>query len=338
VYIINSPSSVLFDQNIIVDNNYTSDYGGVRISNSDLNFTNNIVSGNSTSGNYAGLYIDAANKNIVIKNNLISGNTASKGYGGLYVKASTANVFNNVIVNNTALNGHSAGAYFYLNGSRKLYLINNTISKNTSSSNTGGVFFNLNDTSPSIFVYNNIINKNKGTSGMSDINLNGYGNNKLFYNNNMNLDEFGGTGLWSENENPIYNDPGFVDELNGDFHLLATSPCINEGDSNLYTSVGIEIETDKDGNPRINGNNVDIGAYEHTTDILHPADMNEDWVIDNTEFNNYGSAWKKGLEWEKGPNPIPIDYVTRAGYILQSGTNYHNKGGGRPGCWEAGSN
>ena len=51
-------------------------------------------------------------------------------------------------------------------------------------------------------------------------------------------------------------DPLFVGS--GDYHLTAPSPCINTGDNNAPDLP----TTDKDGNPRIIGGTVDMGAYE----------------------------------------------------------------------------
>jgi len=45
------------------------------------------------------------------------------------------------------------------------------------------------------------------------------------------------------------------------FHLQSTSPCINAGDPSFTAGIG---ETDFDGNNRIYGSIVDIGAYEYT--------------------------------------------------------------------------
>ncbi len=64
------------------------------------------------------------------------------------------------------------------------------------------------------------------------------------------------------NLDPVYNnwfgDPLFVD-TNGwaDLRLQSNSPCINAGNNSYVTSA-----TDFDGNPRIVGGTVDIGAYE----------------------------------------------------------------------------
>ncbi|MGD0210187.1 MAG: choice-of-anchor Q domain-containing protein, partial [Desulfomonilia bacterium] len=55
----------------------------------------------------------------------------------------------------------------------------------------------------------------------------------------------------------ISGDPQFVNPTGGDFHLQTNSPCINAGSSNAVGSV------DLDGNPRIVGGFVDMGAYEY---------------------------------------------------------------------------
>jgi len=52
--------------------------------------------------------------------------------------------------------------------------------------------------------------------------------------------------------------PGFTDAANGDYRLEATSPCINAGSSDAWMAGA----TDLDGNPRIIGGTVDMGAYE----------------------------------------------------------------------------
>jgi hypothetical protein len=54
----------------------------------------------------------------------------------------------------------------------------------------------------------------------------------------------------------------------------------------------------------------------------HPADLNDDRVLTINEATAYGAAWRRGETWPMGPNPIPIEYVTRAGFLWRSGEAY----------------
>ena len=56
---------------------------------------------------------------------------------------------------------------------------------------------------------------------------------------------------------------------------------------------------------------------------FHPADNNPgDSRISINEATAYGASWRKGASWPSGPNPIPIDYVTRAGTLWKNGEAY----------------
>ena len=65
----------------------------------------------------------------------------------------------------------------------------------------------------------------------------------------------------------------------------------------------------------------------------HPADVNGDFRLVIGEVTGYGSAWKRGLTWAVPPVPIPIGYVTRAGYLWRMGETYQRDAGACPACW-----
>lgn len=103
----------------------------------------------------------------------------------------------------------------------------------------------------------------------------------------------------------ITNAPLFVDLNGGDFHLQSNSPCINSG-WNSYAAGG----SDLDGNPRIAGGTVDIGAYEYQSPVsmisyawLQQYNLIPDAAVDSADSDDDGHGnWQ---EWIAGT--IPTD-------------------------------
>lgn len=107
----------------------------------------------------------------------------------------------------------------------------------------------------------------------------------------------------------ITNAPLFVNLAGGDYYLQSNSPCINSGDNSFVATA-----TDLDGNPRIVGGTVDMGAYEYQTpaSILSYAwaqqyglatDGSADYLdLDGTGMPN----WEKSIA---GLNPTNRDSV-----------------------------
>jgi hypothetical protein len=73
----------------------------------------------------------------------------------------------------------------------------------------------------------------------------------------------GWLGLGNIDGDPCFVEAGFWDAngvwVEGDYHLLDDSPCIDTGDPNYIAEPN---ETDLDGNPRVSGGRIDMGAYE----------------------------------------------------------------------------
>ncbi len=104
-------------------------------------------------------------------------------------------------------------------------------------------------------------NKNYGIeSGLGTIRHVIFWDNALGAISNSTTPQFSGT------SNPYFVEPGFWDLVNnvwvdGDYHLSPNSPFIDAGDP-AYTSSPSNPTVDIDGNPRIVGARVDIGAFE----------------------------------------------------------------------------
>ncbi|MBA7606431.1 hypothetical protein ES703_13579 [subsurface metagenome] len=86
-------------------------------------------------------------------------------------------------------------------------------------------------------------------------------------------------GYWDVNSTPGPPPPGPLPPgppppgppycwIDGDYHLLPDSPCIDAGDPNYVAEPN---ETDLDGSPRVIGGRIDMGAYEYSPPI--PAEV-----------------------------------------------------------------
>jgi hypothetical protein len=172
-------------------------------------------------------------------------------------------------------------------------------------------------------------------------------NNCIVYFNNApqfpnyyrsNLVSFCCTTPYAGNAGNLTNDPGFVNFAACDLHLNSNSPCINSG-NNGYAATA----NDLDGNPRIVGRGVDIGAYEYQTPgFTLPFLWAQQYGISTDgSIDTDGDGMNNWQEWATGTNPtnpaslLKILSVSNSAtgptvrwqsvnglyYILQSSTN-----------------
>ena len=143
-------------------------------------------------------------------------------------------------------------------------------------------------------------NRSNTTGGGSGVNGGTHYNSIIYYNARSNgtvANRSGGTyyNCFSDFSSPLNNgnintpaDPAFANGPSGDFNLLGGSPCIDAGNDAYITSPGPAWWGDLDGEDRIFGARVDIGAYEYLT--WRPMTIYVDTAT--------GSDDNDGLSWE----------------------------------------
>jgi hypothetical protein len=105
------------------------------------------------------------------------------------------------------------------------------------------------------------------------------------------------SGYWGHRDDPNIvvepNDPNAV-WIDGDYRLLADSPCIDAGDPNYIAGPN---ETDLDGRPRVVGGRIDMGAFEYSQPV--PAEVR---IVPRTLNLSSEGKWITSLFW------LPDDY------------------------------
>lgn len=213
---------------------------------------------------------------------VITNNSALYGGGICYFSPVDANeifvgpnIHNNTIAANSAAYGGGIASYDntfqYIDVPNPYTTIMNTLVWDNNAP-IGSQIFNSENTS--IFVdYSNI-----------------QGGEENVYDPNNNL-------IWDTGN--INTDPHFTNPTSGDYHLLSGSPCINTGDPNYPEDAN---EFDIDGDTRIIGGRVDIGADEYAFGEL--SDFSGNGIVNFEDFAILASYWVgyicAELEWCEG--------------------------------------
>jgi predicted outer membrane repeat protein len=240
--------------------------------NSSPSVNNCVLTGNSAALGGA-IACASTNGPPEISNCTITANSALVGGGAIYCNGDNPTIRNCVISGNSALSG---GAIYSHNAGNPV-ITNCTITANTASDSAGAIY----SYKASNLTINNCILWGDTAANASEIlvgNLGAPTSVGISYCDIQNPDESvvsdtDCTIEWGQGN--IDLDPGFAgtDRLNesqtaADHHLLEGSPCVDAGDPSF---VAAPDETDIDGEPRILGAKVDIGADELATPV--PAEV-----------------------------------------------------------------
>ena len=222
----------------------------------------------SIGGPNPALYIDHCN---------FSGNHAKDSRGGAICNQG-GGADNDLVISNCSMVEDSAkigGAIYTINSAP--IIINSIISKNFSDS-IGGAVYN-DSAAKSKFINCTIVGNRALVNGSTMYNCEAQPtiNNCILWGNydgifNDTSSQIIATynlmqGYSNDATNHIIGgttDPNFVDTSNN-YHLLSSSPCIDAGSNSFIQS---NINTDIEGNARIIGSSVDLGAYESTFNIV----------------------------------------------------------------------
>ena len=270
-----------------ITNGSTSENGGgIRIgSSSSPTIANCIITDNEA---FAGGGISCGDSsepfitNSIIQNNSVTGDNDQSNGGGIHASPAASPTITNCIIKNNTSDWNGGGLAF--NTADEPLIVNCIFSNNTAAVNGGAITFK--NSAPIITnctFSNNIASSPGGAIACSNPLPGTAVANSILWGDHpaeitcdantisVTYSDIQGEPTWPGIGN-INTDPKFVDQANGDFHLLNDSPCIDAGDN---SALALQQATDIDGddrkidNPAVadTGNGtppiVDMGADEY---------------------------------------------------------------------------
>ena len=256
---INASRATLSNCSFIKNNSGEGQGGGLLV-DAELTLNESYFSTNESAYHGGGLFVIGNIIDVTGSIFIYNSSGIFKYGGGIYARGSNIRLANNVIANNSSPDGGGGGVF---TSSSLLNLTNNTIIYNRlagpfGNGISGGVYVEAGNA----YFYNNIFFSNQLDDIWIDNDPDGdyFGTSIELLNNNFNYLGFYSTipiTIHSSNYNNA--DPLFENISGGNFNLQPGSPMINAG----YPNTPDLPATDIEGNPRIIGGRVDIGAHEY---------------------------------------------------------------------------
>jgi predicted outer membrane repeat protein len=244
--------------------------------NSSPAITNCVIMNNSAT--FGGGIVCASNETRPkVVNCQIKANSALVGGGGIYCNSASPSVTNCIISTNFA----SYGGAIYSHNAGNPVVDNCTIAGNVASKSAGAIYCYKS----SNMTLNNTILWSDTAVRASEVLVGNSGaptSIKVSYCDIQNPGEnvvcdSGCTVDWGRGNidlDPCFAKIGSISatgiRTGSDYHLRSGSPCINAGDPAFVAG---SDETDIDGNPRLSGTRVDIGAYEYQAAITATVEL-----------------------------------------------------------------
>ena len=236
---------------------------------------NSRIYNNTTPGDGGGIFLEEG----TIKDCIISNNVSGQAGGGICVISQGETLVENCVLTKNLTNKNGGGIYF-VSGATPGYIRNCLISGNLSTNSLGGGLA-INSTSARIENCTIVRNHSKNVGGgIFNNNTATVISNTVVWNNlsdSTDEDIYSTAGsityscspdLTAGVDNNITGDPQFIDSgsgygtnaVLGDYRLASgSSPCVNAGNNGAWMIGAVDL----DGNVRINGGVVEIGAYEY---------------------------------------------------------------------------
>jgi len=239
--------------------------------------TGSTITENFSRGKGGGSYLENSFMDrCVILNNAVADSEVGAGGGGIFETNSV--IRNSLIVSNSASAGApdglgGLGGGVYMQGGA---LLNCTLSLNSAFDSPAlpgagaGIYVESGGVTNSIIYFNSFFQISSTTSS------NWFNSGAGIFDHCCTSPNPGGAGN-------ITPDPQFVNSTIGNFHLASTSPCIDAGIVQPWMTGAFDL----DGNPRVRGASVDIGAYESPSEP--PQDLLASLIADVNALVAQGS-------------------------------------------------
>lgn len=264
-------------QKLTLRNGQADNGGGIRVSGYSLTARRCKLTANSATASGGAIY--ASSVTVDVDACLIAGNLSSIG-GGIDVSQSQLSVANSLMHGNSAT---GSGGAVSARSSSQLILRGSTIADNTAGQTGGGLF--IADSGVGAMT-NSLLWQNHAAGGLQAQITTGANLTAAYCNVQGGAAQIGKDAssilTWLQgnmSNDPLFLNPGGPDNnaatwFDNDFHISMRSPCRQAGDPDFVSAF---LETDIDGQLRLQAGRVDIGADETSAfgDLDHDGDVDD---------------------------------------------------------------